>query len=653
MTDVWWERAGSGTWRPDLVDATRESVRAAIGARIPAYTPEWTDPDRHDAGVALVRVFGAQAEPVLERVNRLPEKVRAEHLTIAGVRPLPAAAATALLAFTVSPPGTDSLLIPAGFQAGAQPATGTGGQVVFETAADLWATEATIGAVLVGEGGRLQTVSGATSGNRPFAPFGPRPAVGTALWIGLTGDATPYPELTLGVVVPDANSPVTLRWDVLDGDRFVAAQVVADGTGGLRGTGVIALRTPRTWRPGRPAGTGTAPRLRWLRVLLDGPPATVPVLAAVRLNMVAATAARTVRDEVPQAVQGGPVDGRTRMTLSQTPIVPGSVRLAVESDDAADVFGTVVAPVTTWREVASLAGRSPDERVFTVDHTAGVLTFGDGVHGARVPLGFRTVVAERYRAGGGAAGAVPAGAVAALVTAQAYVTGVTNPFPARGGADAEPPERAARRGAAQLGSGGRAVTPGDYALLALRTPGALVARAHGVAGLDPERPGAPRPGVVGVLVVPALPDGEEPPVPGAATLRAVAEYLSAEAAPAGVRVVAGAPDYRRVATEAWIVPDPDADRAAVFAAAADALVTFLHPVRGGPAGDGWPFGGPIRHTHLMRRLLAVPGVRAVPRLRLIVAGVAVPSCGDHALPRHALPWPSRPLIFPADPEVTP
>jgi len=206
-----------------------------------------------------------------------------------------------------------------------------------------------------------------------------------------------------------------------------------------------------------------------------------------------------------------------------------------------------------------------------------------------------------------------------------------------------------RRGAAQLGAGGRAVAPGDYALLALRAPGALVARAHGVAGLDPGRPGVPVPGVVGVLVVPAGPDTDEPPVPDPATLRAVEGHLATAAAPAGVRVIAGAPDYQRVAVEAWLVLDPDLERADVLSRASAGLVSYLHPVRGGVDGGGWPFGGPVRHVALVRLLLSVPGVRAVPRLSVIVDGVRVPPCADQPLRPYALPWPSRPLLVPVDP----
>jgi predicted phage baseplate assembly protein len=680
MTDeVWWGREAEPDRRgrivpapgptgvaPELVEATRERVRADIRERIPGYTPDWSNPDRADAGVALVRLFGNQAEPVLARLNRLPEKLLVEHLTIAGVRPLPAAPATALLQFTATQPTGESVLVPAGFQTSAPPATGQGPQVIFETARDLYATPATIGAVVVAESGRLEPIPGVSSGQtRPFAAFGTRPEPGNALWIGLAATAAPYPLLSIGLIpttpggmpapaasggaaLPPVAAPL-LRWDVLDGNQFVGVQVARDGTDGLRSPGVVELRVPRTWRPGRPPGPRQLPSLRWLRVMVShGVFAVPPVLTALLLNLVDATAVRTIRNEPLQPVQGGPVGGRTRMRLSQVPIVPGSVLLQVADDVQADVFGTATQSETRWREVESLADWSAEDRVFTVDHAAGVLTFGDGVHGAKIPLGFRNVVAERYGVGGGAIGSVRAGAIKSLVTSLPFVTGVTNPFPAAGGADPEPAAGTLRRGPAQLRARGRAVAPDDYALLALSAPGALLARAHGVAGLDPQRPGRPVPGVVGVFVVPAGPDTDDPPVPDAGTLRAVADFLAASAAPAGVRVVTAAPVYQRVAVEAWVVLDPAQERADLLTRATDALFEYLHPVRGGADGGGWPFGGPLRHVALVRRLLAVPGIRAVPRLRPVVDGVPVPACADQPLRPNTLPWPARPLLVPVD-----
>lgn len=680
MSDVWWAPdsgeegnlvpgPGPSGVQPELVDASREAVRAAVRDRIPGYTPDWTNPDRQDAGVALVRLFGTQTEPVLTRVNRLPEKILAEHLGTAGVRRRPATAAAALLEFTVTPPDGASVLVPAGFQAAA---SGPDGQIIFETGQDLYATPATLSAIAVQRAGAVEPVPLGPSGpGRAFAPFGDEPRPGNALWLGLAGTASPFPLLSLGFVVAAAppnparaggSTPLPLppapllRWDVLDGGRFVPAEVVRDETGGLRASGTVELRVPRTWTPGRPPAARPGPALRWLRLQVAHGSVTTPppLVSGLRLNMVAATAARTVLDEPLEPIQDpASPTARRRMRLSQVPILAGSVVIEVDDDPATDVFGTTTGTTTgattQWQEVESLAAYGPDDRVFVVDHATGEVTFGDGVNGAPVPPGFRNVRAVRYRVGGGAAGAVAAGAVNSVVTALPFVTRVNNPFPATGGADAEPDADAMRRGVGELRSRGRAVAPADYGLLALRAPGASVARAHGVPGLHPDFAGTPIPGVVGVLVVPeGTDDSGEPPVPTAATLRAVADFLAREAAPAGVTVVTGPVAFRRVAVEARVVLDPDQDRAAVLARAGDAVTTYLDPLVGGENGGGWPFGGAVRHTPLVRRLLAVDGVLAVSGLSLTVDGLRLPPCTDHPIPPNDLVWPERPLLIPVE-----
>jgi predicted phage baseplate assembly protein len=672
---VWWERDAerddtrlvpgpgpSGT-QPELVEATREAVRAAVRDRIAGYTPDWTNPDRQDAGVALVRLFGTQTEPVLSRVNRLPEKVLAEHLRTAGVRRRPAGAAATLLEFTVTPPDGASVLIPAGFQAAA---SSPAGQLIYETDQDLYATPATIGAIAVQRAGVIEEIPLGPSGpGRPFAPFGDDPVPGNALWLGLAGTASPFPLLSLGFVVnavppTPAESPglvapePLLRWDVLDGGRFVSAEVVRDGTGGLRASGTVELRLPRTWTPGSPPAARPGTPMRWLRLRVQPGSVTTsaPVLSGLRLNMVAATAARTILNEPLEPVEDPTEPARRRMRLSQVPILAGSVVIEVDDEPAADLFGTTTGPTARWQEVDSLAGFGPDDRVFVVDHATGEVTFGDDVNGAAVPPGFRNVRAVRYRIGGGAAGAVRAGAVNSVVTALPFVTRVNNPFPATGGTDAEPDADAMRRGVGELRSRGRAVAPADYGLLATRAPGASVARAHGVPGLHPDYQGKPIPGVVGVLVVPPVSDvgadSGAPPTPTAATLRAVADFLTREVAPAGVTVVTAGARFQRIAVEARLVLDPDQERAGVLSSATDAVTTYLDPLRGGENGAGWPFGGAVRHTPLVRRLLAVDGVRAVSGLSLTVDGLRLPPCTDHAVPPNTLVWPERPLLIPVE-----
>jgi len=677
MTNVvWWERdsdedarivpgPGPTGVQPELVDATREAVRAAVRDRIPGYTPDWTNPDRQDAGVALVRLFGTQAEPVLGRVNRLPEKLLAEHLRTAGVRRAPASAAAALLEFTVTPPDGASVLVPAGFQAAAsRPA----GRVIYETDQNLFATPATIGAIGVQRGGSVEPIPlGPAGPSRAFEPFGRDPAPGNALWIGLTGTTSPFPSLSVGFVVaavpptPAASGGLVplplppaplLRWDVLDGGRFVPVEVELDETGGLRASGTVRLRVPRTWAPGNPPAARPGPPLRWLRLRIAHGVFTplAPVLAGLRLNVVGATAARTILSEPLEPIQDPTTPVRRRMRLSQVPILAGTVVIEVDDDPGTDLFGTTTGSASQWQEVPSLAGFGPDDPVFVVDYATGEVTFGDGVTGAAVPPGFRNVRAVRYRVGGGKEGAVPAGAVNSVVTALPFVTRVNNPFPATGGTDAEADADVMRRGVGELRARGRAVAPADYGLLATRAPGASIARAHGVPGLHPDFAGKPIPGVVGVLVVPPASDTDTgaPPEPSAATLRAVADFLTREVAPAGVTVVAAPVRYRRVAVEARVVLDPDQERAGVLTRAGDAVTTYLDPLRGGENGAGWPFGGAVRHTPLVRRLLAVDGVLAVSGLSLAVDGLRLPPCTDLTIPPNTLVWPERPLLIPVE-----
>ncbi|MEU0806407.1 putative baseplate assembly protein [Streptomyces sp. NPDC005970] len=94
-----------------------------------------------------------------------------------------------------------------------------------------------------------------------------------------------------------------------------------------------------------------------------------------------------------------------------------------------------------WHRVDSLAGRGPRERVYVTGTAADgrtTVTFGDGVHGARLPSGHENVRA-RYRFGTGRAANVAADRVTQALTRPLGVTAVTNPQPATGGADGDGP----------------------------------------------------------------------------------------------------------------------------------------------------------------------------------------------------------------------
>jgi predicted phage baseplate assembly protein len=671
MSQPWWGKESAGTWRsgrtasaaaPQLLAGSRDAVAKALLARAEAYTAEWTNRSRADAGAALVSLFSEQMETVLARLNRLPEKALVEFLRLAGVQPLPARPAAALLEFQVSPAAPRPVLVAQGFQVGARPQGGGGALVTFETDSDLYAAPATVAEMHVLDGGLFREVTKKPDDPTPVLPFGNSPEAGQALLLGLDGNVAPGPQLALGVRVaapPGAPPPVPLgglmplpvppapllQWEAFTGGAFEAVRVLRDETGGLVRSGVVELRAPAAWPAGRPPGLAGKVPLRWLRLrIVNGRYAEPPSLLFIRTNMVGATAARTLRNEVLEPVPGS---GGRRMRLSQTPVLPGS--LVLEIDDGRTRPGGAGA---RWTEVDDLYAAGPDAPVYTLDPASGEVAFGDGVHGAAVPAGFRNVRAVSYRAGGGRAGAADAKGVSTLLSSAPFIAAVSNPLPASGGADPESQADAVRRGPLSVWVRDRTVTTSDYEVLARAAPGADVRRARALADHHPSYPNTSLPGVVGVYLVPAD-RAEGPPTPDEGTLRAVAKYLSGTAAPAGVEVVAAAPRYRKVRVRTGVVLDPAVDVGAMVKSVLEALDRYVNPLTGGDDGQGWPFGGPLRYAALVRLLVGVRGVRAAPHLTVLVDGAQVPACADYALAAYELFWPDGHEVIPVRAEGQP
>src|SRR6266404_1004642 len=285
MSAVWWGRESSAALRtpqpprragtPLLMPADRASLLTELDGRAGAFTPEWTNRNpAEDAGAALRQLFGEQMEPVVQRFDRWPDKAFTEYLNIAGISPLPGVPAEALLEFEVADDPPQS-----------------------------------------------------------FLPFGDGRTAGAALLIGLTGENAPSQTLTLGIGIaspPDAPPPVgaggvvplsvpsgpALVWEAFDGGNVVALEVVRDETGGLIRSGLVELALPQRWREGGPAGLPKAKSRRWLRLRLSYGRFTVsPTLSFVKVNVVRALGARTIRDEILEPV---PASNGRRMRVTQT-----------------------------------------------------------------------------------------------------------------------------------------------------------------------------------------------------------------------------------------------------------------------------------------------------------------------------------------------
>jgi hypothetical protein len=545
--------------------------------------------------------------------------------------------------FTVTDTAERSAFIPAGFQLEAQP-VGTTDPIVFETERDLFATAAPIAALATADGTRLLPLPPAPPAPwRPFSTSGAR-----ALWIGFGGDKIPGPRLSLGFGLARGGAPEpahaggvlelpvpprpSLIWELLDGETVEPVEVIADDTDALARSGTIELALPARWRVGIPLGLDTTQPQRWLSVRVAGGPfPSLVELEFVAVNAVVAIAAHTIRDEALEALP----DSEREFRVSQTPVLPDTMVLEVDEGEETS---------NRWREVSDLGVWGPDDRVFVLDPTTGVVTFGNGVHGMLVPAGFRHVRAIQYRAAGAVPGAVDTNAITTLRSVAPDVVGVSNPAPSTGADEAEPYADAVRRGPEEVRARHRAVTLADYELFAPQTIGADVRRAHAWQG-HPSSPEAILPGVVTVVVVPAD-RGHGPPMPDGESLAAVVRMLSRDFAPAGVEVVAVAPYYHHVRVEADVILDPTASVGDLIGELLADLDRYLHPLTGGETGTGWTFGGTIVHTALVRRVASHPSVRAVPRLELVVDGERFEECSDVPLRPHALIWPATHELIP-------
>ena len=210
-------------------------------------------------------------------------------------------------------------------------------------------------------------------------------------------------------------------------------------------------------------------------------------------------------------------------------------------------------------------------------------------------------------------------------------------MPADGGASVEPLSAVETRVADQLRTRGRAVTPEDFeriATSAVRTLAVADCRRRPEAGID---------GSGGGLTLLVVPESDrDRPVASMALQDRVQEAVTT-AAPATMTAGNGSitvrpPRFAAVSVGATIRSTGTDSRSALTAAVESALADFLHPLTGGPDGEGWPIGDCPAADALASVVESVPGVGRVAelsatlavgddRVRLGAAGRSLPADG--------------------------
>lgn len=328
-----------------------------------------------------------------------------------------------------------------------------------------------------------------------------------------------------------------------------------------------------------------------------------------------------------------------------------------------------------WEPRDDLDSSGAGDDVFTLDAEAGLLRFGDGRRG-RVPPADAPMLAA-YDVTAGAHGNAPATATWSLagadddldrallqrdpLAAQAAIAAVRSAAGASGGAAAEDVLGAAGRAAEEQWAherlvelapepGGtldgldpatvrtaavpaRAATALDVERLALAVPGTRVRRARAWAALDPQDPCRRAPGLLTVVIVPGWP--ADRPEPGDELLFAVRRFLRRRRT-LGTRLEVTGPRYVELGVRAQVRLLGGRSADAVGALARAAIAAYLHPLDGGRAGHGWPFGRDVRRTEVLAALDAVDGVDHVLELELTGSDGAG-GCGDVCVGPLSLP----------------
>ncbi|MFE2879323.1 hypothetical protein ACFXG6_25420 [Streptomyces roseus] len=335
--------------------------------------------------------------------------------------------------------------------------------------------------------------------------------------------------------------------------------------------------------------------------------------------------------------------------LARSPVVPGSVRLAV-TEPAAE-------PETVlWEPIDDLLAAGPEvpvpdlrlppgaapeptapSRVFSLDAEAGVLRFGDGAHGRRPPP--EAVLRADYDYCVGGAGNVGPGAVGGGPALPAGFT-ATNRVRTWGGVDAEPVDQGEKQVARYLQHRDRLVTAADFDTVTRRTPGVEVGRVEVLSAYDPGLPGdlpGSAPGAVTLLLVPRRDlDQPEAPRPDTFFLDAVCRHLDQRRLVTTELFVRG-PDYVPVWVSLGIDVVPGESVAEVRARVHAALARILSPLpleygpgpAGGPAdyahaATGWPLRTAVTKVELGAFATRVAGVRVVNSV-LLGAGTGADS----------------------------
>ena len=640
---------------PSLDDRRFQDLVDEAKRLIPRYCPDWTDHNVSDPGITLIELFAWMTEQFIFRLNQVPDKNLLTFLNLIGAKLEPAQPARGDVSFTLSaPPLPDRRIIIPIHTEVATVRTETEEAVVFTTDQEVEVRLPGLRWLMVSlDGQEYLDHTQALNEDSPFDIWESSPKAGQAVYFGFDQDLSAH-TLALsvesekhGIGIDPTNPP--WQWQVWRGSEFgwQAVSIVSDKTAGFNQNGDLLIALPYRCQPNqlqlREAAT-------WLRCMpLDKlPPGTEPYRQTPRLRRVSAytigmtvpvTHALALGPEILGTSNGQPAQ-KFRL-INRNILKPEGLYEVVEVSPDGNQW-------EAWQPVSDFGNSAPTDWHYVLDPISGEVEFGPAIRQRNgtepqfgtIPSNGSSIRMHGYRIGGGVRGNVGAGSVRVLKSTLSYVSSVINRSPITGGLEAQSLEDARLRSPALLRTRYRAVTADDYEFLAGQIEG--VGRVRCLQP-QPDTPQPIAPNTVMLLVIPSQPplDGDEmdrhidlhealavqerrPAVEASlqnllalapSTVVRLHDHLDSRRL-LTTRLDIQQPQYVWVTVQTRIKTLPKAEPERVRYAVKAALYRFLHPVFGGPDGNGWPFGRVLTIDKVYALIQTVPGVEYATELNL-------------------------------------
>jgi predicted phage baseplate assembly protein len=660
---------------PALDDRGFDDLVADLVRRIPAHTPEWTDPRVGDPGRTLIDLFAWLGDTILYRANLIPERQRLAFLRLLGTGMRPAQAATGLLQIQPDDKATTTAVT-------IHPRHPITTPVHFETLEEMTVlpvegrcfikrvptdTEAAEFDALLPD---LQELYSLSARPKPYvttpifidgAPdmAGFDPAAGTvdrSIWIALFapvpsdaakkaaklalagGSSGQRAAISIGfapfIDIPNALEPVSVRspiehvWEISGpGEKggFAPLEVLADRTSGLTRRGTFRLLLPGGDDFGAPTNDVTTNMKAGVGIVpprLDDPVLAARLVTWIRIKPKARIQPGTLR---VSWLGINTVQVEARKTVGRQHVATGTgvsdqlVSLALNNVEQSTLAIEVEEEegMTPWRQIPDVQMAGPGERVYSLDAEEGTIRFGDGMRGA-VPATGRAIHVAHARTGGGSDGNLQAGTLKNITPPNGGPKlKLVQPLAMTGGVDAEALAEAEQRIPSLIRHADRAVTRADWKELALRTPGVSIGRVEVLERFKPHQRQTGMPGVVSIMVIPQR-YGTAAPAPRAdrSTLETVYSWLDMRR-PLGTELYVIAPEYVPMGVSAAVELVDPAQRDDVLAAVSEVIRQHLWPLApGGSDGSGWVLGRDVDDRLIETAIARVPGVRTVAPVKL-------------------------------------